>query len=242
MRVRLLLTLAAVGAAALVAVGSAGAAQNSNCPGGILASGNYLNVVVNGPCVTSGGPVFIQGNLTVNGGGSFFNQGGFVGISGNVAVFPKGELILVGAEVGHSVSSDRALSIYLIESEIGFVGGNGVLIHGGGAATQVGACSRTDIPVIGVPLAFVQDSAIAGNVTIDGAVSCANGVTGSTIGGGVTFTNNRSDATSGGNAIGGNTISGNLFCRSNQPPPIADGFGLNTVGGTINPSACLNLV
>src|SRR5262245_42826324 len=123
-----------------------------------------------------------------------------------------------GAEVGHSVSADRALSIFLTDTEIGFSGGNGVLIQGAGAATQVGACSRTDVPDTGVPLAFVENSAVAGNVTIDGAVSCANGVSGSTIGGSVTFTNNRADATNGANQIAGNTINKNLFCRMNQPP------------------------
>src|SRR5262245_46157873 len=39
------------------------------------------------------------------------------------------------------------------------------------------------------------------------------------IGGSVTFTNNRADTNFGGNHISGNSIAHNLFCKLNQPPP-----------------------
>jgi hypothetical protein len=156
-----------------------------------------------------------------------------------VAVNPGGVLDLFDASVNHSVTSDRARSIFLNATTIGFGGTNGILIQGAAAGTQVGACSRHDVPVLGVPLAIVENSNIAGNVTIDGFVGCDAGIGSNGIGGSVTFTNNRSDTNGGGNQITENTIGGNLFCKMNQPPPTG---APNSIGGTVNPSACSNLV
>src|SRR5215472_9446343 len=108
MKIRFLAALAVAAAAAFVAAGSAGAGGNSNCPDGILASGVYNNVVVNGTCTASGG-VLIQGNLTINGNGVLDAQN--TTINGNVQAWPGSVLSLTHVTIDHGVSASGAKSV-----------------------------------------------------------------------------------------------------------------------------------
>ena len=228
MRVRLLVALAVAGVAAFVAAGSAGAAADSTCPGGILASGIYNNVTVTGTC-TASGEVWIKGNLTVNGNSVF--DATFGTINGNVQAWNGSVLSLDSFSITHSVSASGARSVVLISDRFG----QGVLIQGGGGA-PVGACNRHDVPLTGVPGAEVIDSEVVGTVSIAGRGGCFNEIASNAISGGVNFVNNQADGVSGFNEVGFNSISGNLFCKNNSPHPFALG---NSVGGTINfPGDC----
>jgi len=134
MKVRLLVALAVAGVAAFVAAGSAGAAADSTCPGGILASGIYNNVVVTGTCKATG-EIWIKGNLTVNGNSAFDAEFGGI-INGNVQAWPGSVLLLDGFSITHGVSASGAQDIDLEDNDIG----QGVLIQGGGGP-PVGACN-----------------------------------------------------------------------------------------------------
>jgi hypothetical protein len=229
MRVRLLVALAVAGVAAFVAAGSAGAAADSTCPGGILASGIYNNVTVTGTC-TASGEVWIKGNLTVNGNSVF--DATFGTINGNVQAWSGSVLSLDSFSITHSVSASGARSVVLISDRFG----QGVLIQGGGGAT-VGACSRHDVPVTQQPIAEVFANDVVGTVSIAGRGGCVNEIANNSISGGVNFVNNRADVNGGFNGIFFNVISGNLFCKNNSPHP--SGNGTNSVGGTINfPGDC----
>ena len=227
MKIRLLVALAVAGVAAVVAAGSAGAAQDSTCPDGILASGIYNNVSVTGSC-TATGEVLIKGNLTVN-GNSVFDAGQGGTIFGNVQAWNGSVLILESFEI-HGVSASAAKSVILEEDTLG-----SALIQGGGGA-PLGACSRHDVPVTGDPIVDVAFNEALGTVSIGGRGGCANSIFDNTISGGVNFVNNQADPTDG-NSVDPNTISGNLFCKNNSPHP--SGAGTNSVWGTINfPGDC----
>ena len=90
----------------------------------------------------------------------------------------------------------------------------------------------------GNPRASVAGNFVGGNVTFNGYHGCLTEVIGNEIVGGVTLVNNITQV----NVLGGNLIGGNLFCKFNQPAPITSGTGLNTVLGTVNPSACVPLL
>lgn len=227
MKIRHVIACAAVALAALVATGSAGAAGNSNCPDGHLASGTYLNVVVNGFCATSG-PVTIRGNLVVNGGGAFDTSNGAVAVGGSVQVFPTGVLQLFNSTVNHAVTSDRANSMVISGNEIF----GGVQIAGGGGG-PANACARSDVPLTGQPFNAIEDNEIIGNVNIGQYRGCWQGMFRNLILGNVNYNFNTLDD-SDGNEIATNTITGNLYCQANSPAvQIGDSGGaLNSVGGT----------
>jgi hypothetical protein len=229
MKIRLLVALAVTGVAAFVAAGSAGAAADSTCPGGILASGVYNNVSVTGTC-TATGKVWIKGNLTVNGNSAFLGapQGGT--INGNVQAWNGSVLDLFRFHVTHSVSAVGAQSVVLFQDLLG----QGVLIQGGGGPTA-GACDRNDVPGTDQPVAEVIANLIVGSVSIAGRGGCFTELDNNSISGGVNFVNNQADP-SVGNLVFENSIGGNLFCKNNSPHPTV--FG-NIVGGTINfPGDC----
>jgi len=229
MKLRLLAALVIAGVAAFVAAGSAGAAADSNCPGGTLSSGIYNNVVVNGTC-TATGEIWIKGNLNVNGNSVFDAEHGGT-INGNVQAWNGSVLILIGFGVTHSVSASGAQSVVLIEDGLS----QGALIQGGGGA-PAGACTRHDVPVTHFPEAFVAGNEVIGTVSIAGRGGCENSIEENEISGSVNFVNNQADVSEG-NAVGFNLIGGNLFCKNNSPHP--GGNGTNTVGGTINfPGDC----
>jgi hypothetical protein len=243
MRVRLLLGLVAATAAAFVAAGSAGAAQDSACPNGILAPGAYQNVTVSSFCsLTGSGTVFIRGNLTVNPGGVFNGApctNLFVG--GSVAVFATGVIDLTGfcsdKVLFHGLSADRANSVDLRGISID----GGLLISGGGGGPS-GACERSDVPLTGVPFNAIEDNEIGGSVNIGNYRGCWQGLFRNSIGGSVNYSFNTVEDPDG-NEIADNSIGGNLYCQGNVPAPqFGDsGGGVNSVGGTTF-RQCLNVV
>jgi len=241
MKLRLLAALAVAGVAAFVAAGSAGAAADSNCPGGILASGLYNNVTVNGFCSTNG-EVWIKGNLVVNPGGAFTNNSFFTIVNGSVQVWTGGVLLLANAALTHGVSADHPSSIDVESSSIG----GGVLVNGGGGPTA-NSCNRGDVPLTFRPSLFVGENEIAGSVNVGGRGGCFNVVATNEIGGSLTFVNNQADAVGGrvpgGNFVAQNFIDGNLFCKNNNPHPVLGEGGVNTVLGSVNfPGDCFDLV
>jgi hypothetical protein len=239
MKVRFLAAMVAAGAAAFIAAGSAGAAADSTCPGGILASGIYNNVSVTGTC-TATGEIWIKGNLNVSGNSVFDAEHGGT-INGNVQAWPGSVLILVGLGVTHGVSASGAKAVVLLGDGLG----QGALIQGGGGPAS-GACQRRDVPVIIVPAVLIESTTVIGNVTIAGRGGCLNALLGNEIGGSVQFVNNTADnvpgVLTGGNFVASNLILGNLFCMNNSPHPSLDGGGLNSVGGTVKfPGDCFGL-
>jgi hypothetical protein len=228
MKIRLLAALVVVGVAAFMAAGSAGAAGDSTCPGGTLNSGIYNNVSVTGTC-TATGDIWIKGNLTVNGNSVFDAEHGGT-INGNVQAWNGSVLELQGFSVTHGVSASGAKSVELVLDNLG----QGVLIQGGGGA-PTGACNRHDVPITGVPEARVDSNEVLGNVTIAGRGGCGNAIFSNEVSGNVNFVNNMAGSSSE-QFVQSNVISGNLFCKNNNPHPILGG---NIVGGTINfPGDC----
>lgn len=153
-------TAASLGGAALIAgtllatpAVAAAATGGYTCWGGVLPAGTYGSVTVAGPCVVAAGSVTVGGNLTVAGSGALLAafDGSNVTVAGNASVEAGGVAVL-GCD---------AHAFPCLDNPTGFtwarIGGN---LSAEGALAEI-----------------VHDTAVGGNLTIDGGgggVNCAS--------------------------------------------------------------------
>ncbi len=231
---------------AVAALGAASAghalAGDTTCWGGSIASGDYSNLSIAGPCTIESGLVTVEHNLTVLPGGSLnaAYAGSNVTVDGNVDVQTNGILILgcepnffpcLNDQVGNTLSTkdtiggnltgDNALTVLVHHAAIG----HNVTLSGGGGGV---GCSPVPLfenaPYLGTqldhapPYGDFEDLTIGGNLTITGWRSCWLGVLRVTIPHNFDF-NSNVNADPDGNEVATNSIVGNFNCAGNSPAP-----------------------
>jgi hypothetical protein len=216
------------------------------CSDGVIAPGDYADLVVAGNCVINGA-VTISGNVMVL-EGAYLDaaySGTRLSIGGNVVV-AKGAKLGLGCSFGYhdcgfsgtwlgavtvdgNILANQALTMYL----------DFIIVHGNVGAYGGGDASLVDHPPAQDGLVFpIKDSAIDGNLVVDGWKGAWFGVIRDTVGGNVAVANTvgtrlGDDGLPDSTEVATNAISGNLLCYGNVPAAqIGDSGGsVNAVGG-----------
>jgi hypothetical protein len=198
-----------------VLVGAGAAASSSTCTGGTIAPGTYGSLVVAGNCSIPAGSVIVHGGLTVGPGArlNVSSQQANLVVDGGVSVGSGGSFILgcpthpevgppchaVGNRINGGLKASGAAAVQVHSSEVN----GGLSLEGGHGFFSV-----------------LEDSTVRGGVSVSGYSAVFLGLFRNTISGGATVNNiTLSDQLD----IGGNTISGNLACSGNSPPPHNEG-------------------
>jgi hypothetical protein len=202
------------------------------CSGGAIAAGTYSSITVTGRCFTPSGTITDTGNLTVK---SFALLADVtptpnalpatIKVTGNVVVNAYG-ILLLGCGPHSGCATPTAGTI---GGSLTSVGGSALIVHnetiGGLVKWDTAGGGRTCDPAkqfngtggAGNPLYLdLEDSTVAGNVTVVNSASCWLGVERNNIGGSMSIIRNVM-ADPDANEILDNHVTGNLACNGNVP-------------------------
>ena len=224
-----------------------------------LPAGTYSSVEVSSAavCAVNNGQVVVTGNVTIDATGTLvaaFAKNDIAGsgtsglmVDGNVSVATGATLILGCEASAFPCVDDTGVpptlnSADTVQGSITASGAFGVLVHDSTIGTdivQTGGGGGLSCVPSGIFAAFgsppysdYEDNTIAGNLRVTGLNTCWTGALRDTIGGSLTFANNKfADPDS--SEIHTNQVSGNLLCSGNSPVvQWGDSTGgVNTVGG-----------
>jgi len=243
------------------AAAAPGGSKDLTCSGGdlntftpeLIKSGTYRTVTVTGFCeIESGATVVVTSGLTVAPGGFLVASGaldnGFqfpdcnrtITVSGGITVGAKGSLFLGDGEGSGCIpSTHTTVNGRLTAAGPAFLIVHGVKINGGidshdGSGPFGGPICFPDPELICPFWAAIEDSQIAGSVTINGYDGFWFGFVRNHVNGSVNLNNNVL-VDPDGNEYVTNTIHGRLSCAGNVPAPhVGDSGGApNAVTGSM---------
>ncbi len=165
----------------------------------------------------------VKGNVEVQAGAVFWIGCGTSVL--NDATCPDKPSATSTDSIGRNLDTSGAALVVVHFSSIG---GNVEMNGGGGGLTCANLAS---VPVTPAFVDF-EYASIGRNAAVTGLRTCWDGVSDSTIGGNVDFSNNQT-VIGDGNFVDGNTIARNLSCFGNSPTPhLSDVFPIpNSVSG-----------
>jgi len=235
MRLRLLFAGVVLALAVAASTALAASPGSSTCSGGLIAGGTYDGLTVTGTCFFAGGPVTVNGNLTVADGAILNDHAAtpaVVHVTGNVLV-GKGAVLGLGAYgppnlpqtgtvVDGNIVANQPMSLYL----------SGITVHGN-LVSNGGSGPGRNFPI--------KNNIVHGNMAIQGWNGLWIGLLRNTVGGNLIFSKTSGTQTGEGpfegildsTEVADNHVSGNLICQGNAPAAqIGDSEGgPNIVGG-----------
>ena len=231
----------AAGSLALAPVSVEASNGATTCSGGPIAGGTYANLVVAGPCLLAAGDVTVTKNLTIEPGTALYAMfgGSNLKVEGNLAV-GSGAVLILGCEPeafpcsnGSSLTTDDTIGGNLdaqdalaVIAHHDIIDGN-LTLHAGGGGYN---CDPQPL-LFGIAPAYAtfEDDTIKGQASVTDWTSCWLGLFRDKFMRTVTFNYNDTFLVEDTNEISGNSITVDLNCVGNAPPPHAD--MANTVGG-----------
>jgi hypothetical protein len=224
----LLVITVIVGALALTS-GSASAADDLTCNGGVIAPGTYQSINVNGSCSIPAGPVEVLGNIFVNSGGVLdAAHDADLTVHGVILVFQGGALMLgCTPEVGCDTPPDvhvhgSVIAIFPLAVLIHGVTVDGTVLITGGSG---GVNCDLHAELGGGPAYVTVEDSTVGNVIINGYQGCWLGTFRNWVAGSIIIQGNQlahPDATE----VTDNNVAGSLICLGNSPQAqVGDSMG-----------------
>jgi hypothetical protein len=204
-------------------VAGAQPALPATCTGGTLAAGNYVDLTVSGSCTITSGTVTVRDALTVTGSGSLSNDPGTsLVVARGVSLQSQSTLQVTNAQVHGGVQGNLPTTVQFDSSAVS----GGIHVVGGvvlevSNSTVSGNITQRRMASPGS--SQVDHSSVSGDIDIAngnvraGAAVLDNNVTGSVR---VSRLGSISYLPS---TISGNTITGNLACRGDDPAPTNGG-------------------